>query len=85
MSPFMARLRDLTPLFALVGCLAALIAAVGLWRLGSETGERACIERAAARFPGVPVSAFVTKDRNATGPLKLSYDEERRAAVGKCN
>jgi hypothetical protein len=85
MSPFAERLRGLMPLFALVGCLAALIAAVGLWRLGSETGERACIERATARFPGVPVSAFVTRDRTATGPLKLSYIEERQKAVAACD
>jgi hypothetical protein len=85
MSPFAERLRGLMPLFALVGCLALLVASVALWRLAAETGERACIERASARFPGVPVSAFVTKDRTATGPLKLSYIEERQAAVAKCD
>jgi hypothetical protein len=85
MSPFMARLRDLMPVFALIGCLAVVIAAAGLWRLGSETAERACIERANARFPGVPVSAFVTRDRSATGPLKLSYIEERQKAVAACD
>ena len=85
MSAFASRLRDLTPVFALVACLAAVVAAVALCRLASETGERACIERANARFPAVPVSAFVTKDRTATGPLKLSYIEERQKAVAGCD
>ena len=73
------------PVIALVASLAALIAAVGLWRLASETGERACIERAQAKFPAVPVSAFVTKDRSATGPLKVSYIVERQKAVSDCD
>ena len=73
------------PIIALVATLAMLVAAVGLWRLASETGERACVERAQARFPAVPVSAFVTRDKTATGPLKVSYIEERQKAVSDCD
>ena len=81
MPPMAERLSGLMPVLALVGCLAAVIAAVGLWRLASETGERACIERAEASYPAVAVSS--TTQRNS--PVKLSYDRERRAALEDCD
>jgi hypothetical protein len=79
------RVKQLTPYLMLVACLAAVIAAIGLWRVGAEAGERTCIERALAKYPGVPVSASLPKDESGSGPLQLSYDKARRAAVDKCD
>jgi hypothetical protein len=65
--------------------LVGLIIAIGVWRLAGETSERACIEAAQARYPAVSVSAFVTRDRSASGPLKLSFVRERQRAVAECD
>lgn len=65
--------------------LIGLFLAIGVWRLGSQTSERACIEAAQARYPAVSVSAFVTRDRSASGPLKLSFVRERQRAVAECD
>jgi cytochrome oxidase assembly protein ShyY1 len=79
------------PLAPLLGILLAILAllslfvAIGVWRLGSKTDERACIEAAQARYPAVSVSAFVTRDRSASGPLKLSFVRERQRAVAECD
>ncbi|HEX8068172.1 MAG TPA: hypothetical protein VF520_16775 [Thermoleophilaceae bacterium] len=81
----MSRIRDWFPLLALVACLSGVVAAVGLCKLASATSERACIERAAAKYPAESVSAVVTKDRTATGPLKLSFVTERARAVDDCD
>jgi hypothetical protein len=71
--------------------LAVLIAAVGTWKQAGATSDeadatekRACIEAANARYPAVSVSAFVTRDRSASGPLKLSFVKERQKAVAAC-
>ncbi|MFM8884381.1 MAG: hypothetical protein ACKOH7_06215 [Solirubrobacterales bacterium] len=64
-----------------IALVIALIAAIGLWRLGANEGEQACIARVAQEYPGVPVSAFNGKQ---TGALKLSYDSERRKALNEC-
>ena len=79
--------RDRDPLMTVLTALLALMvlfAAIGLWRLGSETGERACIEAAQARYPAVAVSAF-ERNRSATGPLKVSFVTERTRAVAACD
>jgi hypothetical protein len=75
----------LLPILLGVLALAGLFVAIGVWRLGSETSERACIEAAQARYPAVSVSAFVTRDRSASGPLKLSFVRERQRAVAECD
>ena len=49
--------------------------------LVAESRYRSCIARAEAAFPAVPVSAFTGE---ATGPLKVSYVEERTAALDDC-
>ena len=77
-------LQTLARVTATVLCLAAVITAVSAWRLASETSERACIERAEAKYPAIPVSAFVTRSRADVGPLKVSYVRERTRAIDDC-
>jgi cytochrome oxidase assembly protein ShyY1 len=81
----MEGLQRLAPLLMLVLAIAGVVVAVALWRLAGETSERACIEAAEAKYPAAPVSAFVTRDRSATGPLKLSFVRERTRAVDACD
>jgi hypothetical protein len=91
-------LQRLVPVLVLLLALASLIAAIGLWRTAgalnrsADAGEqsakaterRACIEAANSRYPAVGVSAFVTRDRADTGPIKLSFERERARAVARC-
>src|SRR5919204_575760 len=42
-------------------------------------------QAAEARYPAVGVSAFVTRDRSDTGPIKLSFVSERQKAVDACD
>jgi hypothetical protein len=81
----MKRSDPLVPILLGVIGIVGLFVAIGIWRLGSETSERACIEAAEARYPAVSVSAFVTRDRSASGPLKLSFVRERQRAVAECD
>jgi hypothetical protein len=46
-----------------------------------ESRYRSCIARAAAEFPAVPVSSF---NQAETGPLKVSFVEERARALDEC-
>ena len=80
-SPLLAVIAALTAVIA----LAAIVATWALWRTASATDERACIEAASAKYPPVGVSAFVTRDRRDTGPIKLSYVVERQRAVNACD
>ena len=87
----MQALERLMPVLTTLLVIIALIAAIGIWKLaGSSSDEaeaaekRACIEAAEARYPAVSVSAFVTRDRSASGPLKLSFVRERQRAVAAC-
>jgi hypothetical protein len=77
--------QRLVPLFTLIIAVAAVIAAVALWRTAGETDQRACIEAAQAKYPPVGVSAFVTSSRRDTGPIKLSFVSERQKAVDACD
>lgn len=81
----MDALQRLVPLLTLVIAIAAIVAAIALWRTAGATDERACIEAASAKYPPVGVSAFVTRDRRDTGPIKLSYVRERQRAVDACD
>jgi hypothetical protein len=75
----------LMPLLMAVIAVAGIVIAVALWKVADETGERACIEAAQAQYPAVSVSAFVTRSRADSGPLKLSFEKERQAEVKKCS
>jgi hypothetical protein len=57
-----------------------VIGLVAILALG-EMRLRTCIQRAEARYPAVPVSAFTGQD---TGPVKVSYVRERADAVDEC-
>jgi hypothetical protein len=81
----MEGLQRLTPVLVLVIAIASVIGAVALWKTAKATDDRACIEAAAARYPAVGVSAFVTEDRRDTGPIKLSFVAERDKAVKACD
>jgi hypothetical protein len=60
---------------------AALVVALCAVLLVGEARYRSCIARAEAEFPAVPVSAFTGQ---ATGPLKVSFVNERAAALDDC-
>jgi hypothetical protein len=61
----------------------ALLAAAVLFALlfYGEARYRSCIARAEAEFPAVPVSSF---NQAGTGPLKVSFVEERARALDGC-
>jgi hypothetical protein len=61
--------------------VAAVLAALALLWMASEAHVSSCVEKAEAKFPATPVSAFNGK---ATGPLKVSFVKERTAAVEDC-
>jgi hypothetical protein len=46
-----------------------------------ESRYRSCIAGAEAEFPAVPVSSF---NQAETGPLKVSFVEERARALDEC-
>ena len=46
-----------------------------------ESRYRSCIARVQAQYPAVPVSAFTGR---ATGPLKVSFVNERARALDDC-
>lgn len=60
---------------------SAVLAALSLFWMATEQHYSACVESQVARYPAVGVSAYYTED---TGPIKASYDTERRGAVNKC-
>lgn len=84
----MERKRDMRvvrTVLAVAFCVAAILVAIGLMNLASATDKRACIEKAQAQFPAQPVSAYVSRDKTAVGPLKVSFVAERARAVKKCD
>ncbi len=72
--------RPWSPLGLVVAATAIVLVVCGILLVG-ESRYRSCIARAEAEFPAVPVSAF---SGNATGPLKVSFVEERAAALDDC-
>jgi hypothetical protein len=58
----------------------ALIVIALLWA-ANGLNTQACVDKAQARYPPVPVSAFTGRD---TGPLKVSFTKERSEAVDGC-
>ncbi len=81
----MEGLQRLVPVLVLVIAIASVVAAVALWKTAGATDDPACVEAAEARYPAVGVSAFVTRDRRDTGPIKLSFVAERQKAVDACD
>jgi hypothetical protein len=65
-----------------VGALIAI--AIALFLLSNNVSTANCINKAQAQFPTVPVSAFVTANKRDTGPLKVSFSDQRQAAVKQC-
>jgi hypothetical protein len=58
----------------------ALIVLALLWA-ANGLNTQACVEKAQAQYPAIPVSAFTGRD---TGPLKVSFTRERAEAVEGC-
>ena len=75
----------LMPVLMAVVAVVGIVIAVAVWKIAGETSDRTCIEAAQARYPAVSVSAFVTRSRAASGPLKLSFVKERQKAVDACD
>jgi len=61
--------------------VAAVVVALCAVLLVGEARYRNCIAKAEARYPAVPVSAFTGR---ATGPLKVSFVDERARALDDC-
>ena len=61
--------------------VAAVVAALALVWMASEAHVASCVDKAEAKFPATPVSAFNGK---TTGPLKVSFVKERQSAVEDC-
>jgi len=70
-------------LSAAVVVIAAVIA-VSLLLIAHQMSRQNCIRTAEARYPTVPVSAFVGGTRRDVGPLKVSFAVERARAVAGC-
>ena len=69
-----------------IGIVAASVVAVlSLLWIGGSQNYSSCVEAAEAKYPAIPVSAFVTEDPGEVGPLKVSYVNERAAAVDDCS
>lgn len=67
---------------ALLGVIAVAVILLACAVLATlEMRYRSCIARAEAAYPAVPVSALTTQD---TGPLKVSFVEERQRALNDC-
>ncbi len=58
-----------------------LLATLFLTLFYGEARYRSCIQRVEAQFPAVPVSAL---NQRATGPLKVSFSDERARALTGC-
>ena len=61
--------------------IAAIVVALCALLLVGESRYRSCIARAEAEYPAIPVSSFTGE---ATGPLKVSYVNERAGALDDC-
>jgi hypothetical protein len=61
--------------------VAAVVVAVCAVMVVGESRYRSCIARVQAQYPAVPVSAFTGR---ATGPLKVSFVNERARALDDC-
>ena len=69
------------PALGIAAILAVALIVMSLLWIASEMHLRACVEKAEARFPAVPVSSFSGPE---TGALKVSFVKERQEAVDEC-
>jgi hypothetical protein len=76
--------RGRRPIALAVAASAVVIALSILWSVG-EAHYRGCLQKTSVKYPAVPVSAFVGRDKQQTGPLKLSFTKERSAAADACH
>jgi hypothetical protein len=60
---------------------AAVVVIVCAVLVVGEARYRSCIARAEAEYPAVPVSSFTGEN---TGPLKVSFVNERTRALDEC-
>jgi len=74
-----SRLGGKVAVAVLLTC-AALLALSAILALG-RVAEQTCLAKAQAKYPAVPVSAFSGRQ---TGPVKVSFIEERQEAVDDC-
>ncbi len=67
------------------GTIAAVVAltllTLSVVVIALEARYRSCLTAAEAKYPAVAVSAFNTR---STGPVKVSFVEERQRAVDDC-
>ena len=67
---------------AAIGAAVALtLITISAIVIALESRYRSCVSAAQARYPAVAVSAFNTR---TTGPLKVSFVEQRQSAVDDC-
>jgi hypothetical protein len=69
---------------AVLAVVSLLLAGIGLIWLADEAHYRGCIARVNATYPAVPVSAFAGS-KTATGPVKVSFVNERTKALKDCS
>jgi len=71
-----------TRAIGIAAAVAVTLVVVSVVVLALESRYRSCVAAAEAKYPAVPVSAFNTR---STGPVKVSFVEERQRAVDDCN
>lgn len=72
------------PIVLAVAASTIVIAVSALWAAG-ESHYRSCLQKVAVKYPSVPVSAYVGRDKQSVGPLKASFARERSAATDRCH
>jgi hypothetical protein len=77
-------MRQWGPVAAVVIVVSLLLTGIGLLWLADEAHYRGCIARVNATYPAVAVSAFASS-KTATGPLKVSFVNERTRALKDCS
>jgi cell division septation protein DedD len=83
--PGLGPLRRRTLAAGAVAVVSLAVIALSLLWQASEAHYRSCVTRVEARYPAAPVSAYVTRDKTAVGPLKLAFVNERSKALGGCH
>lgn len=76
--------RGRRPIALAVAASAVVIALSLLWS-AAESHYRSCLAKVEAKYPAVPVSAFVGRDKQSVGPLKASFAKERGTAADACH
>ena len=74
--------RPGVPAASIVKLVAIALVVISLLWTASEQHYRACVAKAEAKFPAIPISALTGR---TTGPLKVSFVEERSRAVDGCS